>query len=92
MWVEVPGTNKKAKVVLYALSTCPWCKRTKKLLNDNAVAYRYVDVDLLSGDEEDGIINEISKLNPMQSFPTVVINGQVIAGFQEGRIREMLGL
>ena len=92
MWVEVPGTGKRGTVILYALSTCPWCKRTKKLLNDNGVAYRYVDVDLLSGDEEDRIIGEIARLNPMRSFPTVVIDGQVVAGFQEGRIRELLGL
>lgn len=92
MWVEVEGGNPRGKVVLYALSTCPWCKRTKRLLNDNAVPYRYVDVDLLAGDEEDRIIHEMARLNPMRSFPTLVIDGQVVAGFQEGRIRELLGL
>lgn len=92
MWVQVPGANNRATVVLYALSTCPWCKRTKKLLNDNSVAYRYVDVDLLSGDDEDRIVAEISRLNPMRSFPTLLIDGEVVAGFQEGKIRELLGL
>jgi glutaredoxin len=92
MWVRVGGANDRGVVVLYALSTCPWCKRTKKLLQDNGVPFQYVDVDLLTGEEEDRIIADVARLNPMRSFPTLVINGQVIAGFQEGKIREALGL
>lgn len=92
MWTEVAGGNDRGEVVVYALSTCPWCKRTKRLLQENSVPFRYVDVDLLSADEEDAVVDEISRLNPMQSFPTIVINGKVVAGFQEGRIRELLGL
>ncbi len=47
---HVPG-NVRGKVVLYALSTCMWCKKTKKLLNELAVDYYYVDVDLLPSDQ-----------------------------------------
>jgi len=92
MWIRVAGSNDRGEVVLYALSTCPWCKRTKRLLQENGVPFRYVDVDQVAADEENAVVNEVSRLNPMQSFPTVVINGQVVAGFQEGRIRELLGL
>ncbi len=92
MWTKVAGDSQHGEVTLYALSTCPWCKKTKRLLGDNGVAYRYVDVDLLEGDEAERVVNEISRLNPMRSFPTIVINGKVIAGFQEERIREALGL
>ncbi len=92
MWISVAGSNDRGEVVLYALSTCPWCRRTKRLLQDNSVPFKYVDVDLVPANEEDAVVAEVSRLNPMQSFPTVVINGQVVAGFQEGRIRELLGL
>ncbi|MDP3046613.1 MAG: glutaredoxin family protein [Chloroflexota bacterium] len=92
MWTTVVGDAQRGDVTLYALSTCPWCKRAKRLLSDNGVAYRYVDVDLLDGDEAERVVAEISRLNPMRSFPTVIINGKVIAGFQEERIREALGL
>ncbi len=92
MWTKVAGDSQRGEVTLYALSTCPWCKRTKRLLGDNGVAYKYVDVDLLEGDEADRVVDEISRLNPNRSFPTIIINGKVIAGFQEERIREALGL
>jgi glutaredoxin len=92
MWTTVAGNNDRGEVIVYALSTCPWCRRTKRLLQDNGVPFRFVDVDLVSADEEDVVVAEISRLNPMQSFPTIVINGQVVAGFQEGRIRELLSL
>jgi len=29
--------KKAGHIVIYALSTCPWCKKTKKLLDDLGV-------------------------------------------------------
>ena len=89
---KVPGGNYRGSVRLYALSTCPWCKKTKRFFEQYDVPYEYEDVDLVSPDEEDRVVAEVERLNPMRSFPTVVVNGHVIAGFQEARIREALGL
>ena len=38
---HVKGEN-KGKITLYALSTCGWCKKTKKLLDDLGVEYHYI--------------------------------------------------
>lgn len=79
------------KLVLYALSTCPWCRKTKQLLNELGVAYDYLDVDLLSGKERDDVVNEVKKWNTACSFPTLVVNGQkCIIGFDEVNIRQTL--
>ena len=79
------------KVMLYTLSTCVWCKRTKALLKELGIAYDYIDVDLLSGSEEDEVVKEIKKYNPDCSFPTLVINdSQCIVGFKEDEILEAL--
>ena len=82
------------KVVLYALSTCGWCKRTKKLLDDNGISYECHDVDTLAGEERKQAMAEASRWNPRSSFPTMVIDdgATVIVGFDEARIREALGL
>ena len=48
---KVLGKKNNHKVILYALSTCVWCKLTKQFLKDNDIEYEYVDVDLL--DDED---------------------------------------
>ena len=88
--VNVEGKN-AGKVVLYALSTCVWCKKTKALLEELGVAYEYEDVDLLSGPEEEAAINEMKKHNPDCSFPMLVINDRkYIIGFKEDEIRGAL--
>jgi glutaredoxin-like protein NrdH len=88
---KVPGREAR-KVFLYALSTCIWCRRTKQLLSDLGVGFEYVDVDLLPREEKRTVEEEIQKWNPRGSFPTIVVDGKVsIPGFDETRIREVLG-
>jgi glutaredoxin len=89
---HVTGKKNDKKVHLWGLSTCMWCKKTKKLLDDNSVDYTFEFVDLLGGEEQDNVLKEIEKCNPAVSFPTIIIDGKCIVGFDEKRIREALGL
>lgn len=34
------------KVFMYALSTCPWCRKAKQFFKTNNVPFDYVDYDL----------------------------------------------
>ena len=87
---HVDGEN-KGEVVLFALSTCGWCKKTRMLLEGMGIDFSYIYVDLLSGDERTEVINEVQKWNPQLSFPTVVINSKdVIVGFKEAELKEKL--
>lgn len=89
---HVKGEN-KGKVLLYALSTCGWCRKTKEFLNKLGVEYSYIFVDLLEENDKDKTIGEIKKWNPRCSFPTIVINDkETIVGFKEEEIKEALGL
>ena len=88
---QVTG-KKKGDVLLYALSTCGWCRKTKDLLGDLGVEYRYIDVDLLDSEAKSEAIKEITDWNPRCSFPTLVINNdRCIVGYQADKIREALG-
>lgn len=81
----------RGKIVLYALSTCVWCKRTKQFLGNLGVGFDYIFVDLLQGAEKESAMAELEKWNPRRSFPTMVINGEkCIIGFKEDEIREAL--
>ena len=92
MSVEHVSGKNKGNVMLYALSTCGWCRKTKTLLNELGVEYDFTDVDLLKGEERDTAIKEITRHNPSCSFPTLVINNdRCIVGFREDAIREALG-
>lgn len=81
-----------APVKIYTLTTCSHCKNTKKLLNELGISYDFVDVDLLQGKEREAMIEEVRKINPSLSFPTILIGGRLIVGFKEQEIREALGL
>lgn len=89
---HVPGRN-VGRVMLYALSTCGWCKKTKQLLNDLGIEYYYVDVDLLDGEDREEVMRTVERWNPRSSFPTLVVNDRSsILGFKEDQIREMVTL
>jgi len=79
-------------VKLYSLSTCSHCKATKKYLDQCKVQYEFTDVDLLDKTERKEILEEIKKMNPWCSFPTIIIGDKVIVGFKENEIKEALGL
>ncbi|MFA5072889.1 MAG: glutaredoxin family protein [Nitrospirota bacterium] len=82
----------KKKVKLYTLSTCSHCTRTKRFLRENGVEMEFQDVDLLTGAEREQIMNEVRKLNPDCTFPTICIGDIVIVGFDEKKLREALSL
>jgi glutaredoxin len=89
---HVEGTN-RAKVILYAISTCAWCKKAKALLDRLGVAYSYAYVDRLAESGRTPAKDEVRRWNPKCSFPTIVINDRECnVGFNERRIREALGL
>ena len=91
-FVHVKGTRKKGEVLLYALSTCGWCAKTKELLTGLGVDFSYVYVDLLPRSEMEKAFDEVRRFNPACSFPTVVIDGnRTIVGFREEQLREALG-
>ena len=88
---HVPG-KKTAHIMLYALSTCPWCQKTKRLLDELGLDYYYEDVDLLPGNERSDVIVAVERWNPSRSFPTLVVNdSRCIIGFKETEIRELVG-
>ena len=83
--------REKGKIVLYALSTCVWCRRTKKLLGELGVAYDFVFIDQKSSEERELYKDEIRKHNPRCSYPTLVLNDErCIVGYQDTEIREAL--
>ncbi|MFO8192531.1 MAG: glutaredoxin family protein [Bacillota bacterium] len=77
-------------IKVYALSTCPWCKKVKKLLKDNNIEFDFIDVDLAQGEEQQKALAEVEELTGRRSFPVTVINDQVIQGFKKEELEEAL--
>jgi glutaredoxin-like protein NrdH len=91
--MEVVEGRDVGPVRLYALSTCIWCRKTRKLLDDMGIRYEYVYVDLLSGGEKEQMKEEIRQYNARLSFPTIVVgeSEKVIVGYDPPGISEAIG-
>jgi glutaredoxin len=90
---KVEGTKKDHKVLMYAISTCAWCKMTKKYLKDNKVEYEYVDVDLCTDKDRETIRKDIVKRGGQPNYPIIIVDDKVmINGFRKDRINEALNL
>jgi len=88
---KVIGGRKQHKVVLFALSTCAWCKLTKQFLKDNEVEFSYLDIDLINEDEKEKIRQIIRDKGGPLSFPTTIIDDKIlITGFRKDKIKEAL--
>jgi len=90
---KVSGKNNKHKVLVYALSTCVWCKMTKQFLKDNSIEYEYVDVDLCDEKDREKIRKEIQNKGGSLSYPTIIVdNDVVITGFRKDQLKGTLGI
>ena len=88
---NVPGKKTDHQVMLYALSTCGWCKKTRELLEEMGQEYDYEYVDLLEGEERDKCIELVQSYNPKLNFPTMVVDDDnCIVGYDENKIKEAL--
>ncbi|MGQ9782112.1 MAG: glutaredoxin family protein [Nitrososphaeria archaeon] len=89
--MKVQGLNRKHKVLIYTISMCAWCKKTKKFLSDIDSEYEYVDIDLCSKEDQDQIRNDIKKRGGSLVYPTMIIDDKImVQGFLEDEIREAL--
>jgi glutaredoxin-like protein NrdH len=80
----------KRRIKLYTLSTCSHCNRAKRFFKESGIDVEFTDVDLLSGEERAATLDEVRKLNPDCSFPTICIDEHVIVGFNEDKLKKAL--
>jgi glutaredoxin len=91
--IKVEGKDDEHKVLIYAISTCAWCKMAKKYLKDNDIAYEYVDVDLASYEDHQKIRDDIVRRGGDLSYPIIIVDDKtVITGFRKDKISEALGV
>lgn len=79
-------------VKIFALSTCPYCRRTKRFLSEKNVEYEAVDVDLLDDAEQERVLEEIEEMTGRHSFPVVVVGSEIVVGHDEEKLKKVLGL
>ncbi len=81
-----------SQVTVYSTDPCPYCTRAKALLQARGVAYEEINL----AKDPDGRI-ELAQRTGMMTFPQVIVDGELIGGFNElqaadasGRLQELL--
>jgi glutaredoxin 3 len=74
-----------SEVVVYTTPTCGYCHQVKQYLAQRQVPFREIDV---AADAQ--AANEMVNLSGQRGVPVVVIDGQVVVGFNTTRIDQLL--
>jgi|TARA_Y100000031_G_C8059277_1_gene309847 glutaredoxin-like YruB-family protein len=75
----------KSRVIVYSTKTCPWCAKTKEFLKVNKVSFTTKDVGSSTKNAQ-----EMFKKSGQQGVPVTEINGKIIIGFNEGKLKSAL--
>lgn len=78
------------KIMIYALSTCPWCKKAKKYFADKNIPFEFMDYDLASEEDRNRVRRDFEKKDLDLSFPKAFIGDKVISGFRPDEYQKAL--
>ena len=77
----------KKKVTVYSTPTCSWCNTLKTWLKKNNISYTDVDVS-----QDQHAAEALVRRSGQQGVPQTEINGQIVVGFNQPMLKELLGI
>lgn len=75
------------KVKIYSTPTCPYCMRAKQFLKDNNIEFEDIDV---SADQSR--VQEMVQKTGQMGVPVIDIDGEIVVGFDQDKVKAALGL
>mgnify|MGYP006283030819 CR=1 FL=1 len=73
------------KVLIYSTSSCPYCQKAKDFLNQHNIEFEDVNVQ-----EDREKAQEMVQKSGQMGVPVLDIDGNVVVGFDQGKIQELL--
>ena len=73
------------EVTIYTTQTCGYCRQAKEYLASRGIPYTEKAVD-----EDYPAALEMARLSRQQGVPVIVVNGQVVVGFDRPRLEALL--
>ena len=91
---DVPGSDRRHRVLVLALSTCGFCRRGQDFLEKHQVAYQYIHLDSLDPEVKAQVKAEYKeKFGVSVSYPALVVDGtQQTIGYIKSTWESLLGL
>ena len=75
------------QVVIYSTPTCHFCQAAKAFFKENNV--EYTDLNVAEDQEKR---QEMIELTGQMGVPVIKIGEEVLVGFDEGKVKELLGM
>lgn len=75
------------RVTVYSTPTCSWCNTLKSWLKQNGINYTDIDVS-----RDQRAAEDLVRRTGQQGVPQTDINGEVVVGFNQSRLKQLLGL
>ena len=89
----VDGANgTEENILIFTLSTCGWCKKCKRYLDEKNMKYRYIDVDRIDSQDK-AILIDYLRTNYQEriAYPFLVCESGHAVGFDTKKYEELLG-
>jgi glutaredoxin-like YruB-family protein len=77
----------KKRVTVYSTPTCSWCNTLKTWLQKNSITYTDVDIS-----RDQRAAEDLVRRSGQQGVPQTDINGSIVVGFNQPRLKELLGI
>lgn len=74
-------------VKIYTTPTCPWCKKTKEFFKENKI--KFTEINVASNQKA---AKEMIDKSGQTGVPVIDVNGTLIVGFDEPKLRKALKL
>jgi alkyl hydroperoxide reductase subunit F len=74
------------KVTVYSTKNCPYCRMAKAFLDKHGVLYENIDVG-----EDINAAKKMIDLSGQRGVPVIIIDDEVIVGFDSPRLNELFG-
>jgi glutaredoxin-like YruB-family protein len=73
------------EIKIYSTPTCPYCKMAKEYLSSKNIPYQDLDVSV-----DKAALEEMVKLSGQMGVPVIVIDGEVVMGFDKTKIDALI--
>lgn len=80
--------KKQHSVIIYSTPTCGYCRMAKDMFKENNIAYTEKDVQLDMAARQE----MFGKVGGPSGVPVIDIDGTVIVGYDEERVKGLLGV
>lgn len=74
-------------VKIFTTPTCSYCKMAKEFFKEHGITYQEVDVT-----KDQVALKDMANRSGQMGVPVIDIDGQIVVGFDQERLTELLGV